>query len=471
MADAVVLNQFWGRHRRSTLLLVAAAFALALLADVASGVVPAGAGPGVSEPFVLSSSTPTRTRTPGPTSAPTRTPTVTATATASATPTRAAADPNCLVTSVQNLANSGLNPLPIGFPTPLFQVSNAYPTALATPSATGVDPSVQQIYVNNVCISCNPASGSGALDPRLWKNSATLSPHSDWIVFQGEMPSHPVIVTSPANQQYMFNNGWWADLWVVKPGGSKWYNLSNLVVPPNGSTPRGTLAAQLSPDQSKLVWASLVGYTSPSAPVGVWRLMLADFVVDASGVPSLQNVRDLSAPNGTWFEPTSWSPDGTTVVVSSNAGLPYQYGADDFAVNVTTGTYVDLTNQPLYFEEHAAYSPHGNKIAHESEYPNATRLPQQASLSYAKWRAQLKTELYVMNENGSMPMQLSGANTPMPSGTPDPELNLSQNTTAWPAAWNIYGNQIIHPEVALDPATGKVTSTIQWLVTFAGPCG
>jgi hypothetical protein len=76
-----------------------------------------------------------------------------------------------------------------------------------------------------------------------------------------------------------------------------------------------------------------------------------------------------------------------------------------------------------------------------------------------------------MNENGSLSMQLTGANTPVPSGTPDPELNLSQSTTAWPTTWNIYGNQIIHAQVAIDPTTGHVTSTTQWLITFAGPCG
>ena len=110
---------------------------------------------------------------------------------------------------------------------------------------------------------------------------------------------HPTIVASPANQQYMFNNGWWSDMWVVKPDGSKWYNLTKLVVPTGGSAAAGTLAAQLSPDQSKMVWASLIGGATATAPIGVWRLMVADFVVDSNGAPSLQNIRDIGAPNGT----------------------------------------------------------------------------------------------------------------------------------------------------------------------------
>ncbi len=299
---------------------------------------------------------------------------------------------------------------------------------------------------------------------------AQLSPKGDWITFVGEMANHPAYSGGTANVNYEIANGWWGDLWVTTPDGSRWYNLTNLVIPRGSTTPLGTLAPKLSPDETKIAWASLVGF-SPTYPIGTWRLMVADFVVSPTGVPSLQNVRDLSQPAGTWYEPVDWSPDSKTILVSSDAGLPYQYGADDFAVDVATGTFTDLTNQPLYWEEHGVYSPSGRKIVHESQYPNAALLPQNAALPYDQWRPQLRTEVYVMNVDGSQAMQLTGLNTPVPWPTPDPELDLTTASVGAGDVWNATGTQLIIPQTSINPWTGIPNTVTTWLVTFAGPCG
>ena len=126
-----------------------------------------------------------------------------------------------------------------------------------------------------------------------------------------------------------------------------------------------------------------------------WHLLVADFVVNA-GVPSLQNVRDITAPNSNWNEVLDWSPDGSSLLVSSDNNLPYDYGADDWTVNVTTGAYTDITNQPKLWDEHGSFSPTGKKVAHSQQIP-PTLLPLDASLPYAQWAPLIGTEIWVSN--------------------------------------------------------------------------
>lgn len=434
----------------------------------------------------LASSTPVPTSTPTSTAtaplAATQTSTRTSTATATVTPTSLPTstptpniDPNCVVTSVQSLSTLPLNPWPQNFPSPTWVAQNGYatPPPLVTPVPSFV--AVPQVFVGPSrqelgCLSCYALPGTGALSPNLYKTNVDLSPKGDWVIFTGEMAVHPTWGSIPASDaSYEQYNGWWGDLWVTTSTGTQWYNLTNLVAPNPPISPVGTLAPKLSPDETKMVWASLVGMTSSTAPLGNWRLMEADFVV-TNGVPSLQNVQDISAPNGTWFEPVAWSPDGSTIIVSSDAGLPYQYGADDFAVNLSSGTWTDISNQPLYWDEHAYYSPSGKKVLRESQYPNPALLPQDASLTYDQWRPLLRTEVWVSNPDGSEAMQLTGLNVPPPPGTADPELN-SQPSTGSSDLWNADGTQVEIPQAFLDGNTGQVSGTADWLITFAGPCG
>jgi hypothetical protein len=114
-----------------------------------------------------------------------------------------------------------------------------------------------------------------------------LSPQGDWIILVSEIPGHPPWGNpGQANLNFEEYNGWWGDLWVAKPDGQRWYDLTNLTIPTPAVHAVGTLAPKLSPDETKIVSASLVGGTTLTQPLGTWRLMIAVFVV-TNGVPSL----------------------------------------------------------------------------------------------------------------------------------------------------------------------------------------
>src|SRR5262249_35421447 len=142
----------------------------------------------------------------------------------------------------------------------------------------------------------------------------------DWLLFAGEMASHPAYSSDPVQAAYEVTNGWWTDLWVTNPTGTAWYNLTSYSVPGGSGQATGVLSPHFSPDGTKIAWAQIVNTpVNTTTPVGTWQLWEADFVVN-SGVPSVQNLRNLSSPQSTWFEIEDWSPDGSTLLVSSDIG-------------------------------------------------------------------------------------------------------------------------------------------------------
>jgi uncharacterized protein (TIGR03437 family) len=96
-----------------------------------------------------------------------------------------------------------------------------------------------------------------------------------------------------------------------------------------------------------------------------WVLMLADFQV-SGGVPTLANVRQLTpkAPAApTLVEAHDFTPDDTKLIFSgSMEGQPAPRGADIYVLDINDGSWVNLTNTPDQWDEHAHPIPGTNKI-------------------------------------------------------------------------------------------------------------
>lgn len=364
-----------------------------------------------------------------------------------------------------------LNPLPLNFLATSYTVTTANPTPPPGGTPTPTYNAVSQLYVNGVCLSCNPLVNSGAPSPSLYKVQGALSPKQDWVLVVGEMASHPAFGGDSQDVTYEIQNGIYGDLWAVTPDGAHWYNLTNLVAPSNGGVV-GTLAAQLSPDETKIVWSTAApgNAAGPIGENGGWDLMEASFVV-TNGVPSLQTVQDLSPMDGIWYEAHDWSPDASKIVVSSDLGEQYFYGGDNFLVDLGAGTWTNITNQPLYWEEHSYYSPNGQKILMAEQAPNAALLPQDATLPYDQWRPLLRSEAWVMNPDGSQAMQLTGFGVQLANGTPDPEYDPQEVSVVMGMTWNSTGNQVLVPQTVLNGTTVTTSTVAHWLITFAGNCG
>ena len=317
-----------------------------------------------------------------------------------------------------------------------------------------------QIYTQPVqggsptCLTCVQETG-GPL-PQNFKTSPYWSPNGQWIVMQAEMNTH---YGYPQNQSQdsgaFILNGWYNDLFVMNPATNAWYQLTHY----DGSglasrtKPAGALIPTFSFDGTKLLWSAIVGLPDSSHPFGYWELQRADFVLN-SGVPSLQNVTDPvpSSLGGTWFESGGFSPDGQTMLFISDIGLSSQYGMDLWSYSSVTGKFTNLTNSPNTWDEHAGFSPHGTKIAWMSSLPYPG-----INLS-----TDLKTEIMLMNPDGSDVEQVTHFNTPG-----YPEYSPSRSVAAG-SSWSPDGTQLLVEQLL------SVTDYPQdqdWLVTFNGQCG
>lgn len=320
---------------------------------------------------------------------------------------------------------------------------------------------------NAQCLSCNNPS---APPVNRFKHFAKLRPQGDWILLDVENPNGPVInQQSPPILQVERNNGYWTNLWITTPDGSKWYQLTHFSPPPGGNP---GAVGMLNP-----MWSSdgkMVGFPETYKPPdstnlqGYWKLYVADFVVDKStGVPSLANVRDISYPGDVFYEMQDVSPDSKQLLVQSVAPGMHAYGVDIYAVNLEPGPqfgkYTDLTNSPYTWDEHARYSPSGKKIAWISSLPFPSIIPQYGTLRWTQYRHYLHNELFIMNSDGTGVQQLTRFNDP------DAPEHAPQYGDAMFGRWNLEGTQLlIHNGVPEVQVPGGNSS---WLITFAGPCG
>jgi Tol biopolymer transport system component len=143
------------------------------------------------------------------------------------------------------------------------------------------------------------------------------------------------------------------------------------------------------------------------------------------------------------------------------------YGVDLYSVNISPGPnfgkYTDLTNSPYSWEEHAVYSPNGQKILYISSLPFADIIPQYGNLPWADYRDYLHNEYFIMNANGTGVQQVTWFNTP------NSPYSAPQFGDTMYAEWNLAGTQVlIHngaPEIQV-PGGNSI-----WLITFGGTCG
>jgi Tol biopolymer transport system component len=297
-----------------------------------------------------------------------------------------------------------------------------------------------------------------------------LRPQGDWILLRVEGAGGPLInQSSTAQLQVIRNNGYYSNLWVTNPAGSQWYQLTQFTAPPGGNPGAyGELGPQWSPDGTMVMFSETYEAPDQANLQGYWHLYLANFAVDsATGVPSFSNVTDITLPGDVFNEPQAFSPDGTQLVVQSYTPGVNAYGVDLYAVNLVQGPnfgqYTDITNSPYSWDEHAEFSPDGQKIAYISSLPFPNIIPEYGTLMWADYRTYLHTEMFLMNSDGTGVQQLTYFNTPSsPEYTP-------QFADAMFPTWSLDGSQLlIRMGTADDPVPGGNSN---WMVNFQGACG
>ncbi|GAB4558268.1 MAG: hypothetical protein Kow0047_03230 [Anaerolineae bacterium] len=299
------------------------------------------------------------------------------------------------------------------------------------------------------CISCAEVPGGPSLDRH--KGFAAWHPSGKYIVTQVEAESHVPLkrLTEPGR-------GAWNNVWLLTPDGQQWWQLTDY----SGIQPTGVLSPRFSHDGKQLVWAEKYGRATSEAPFGQWQIAIADFVED--GEPHLENIRRMRPGDGVFYEAHGFTADDRQILFSADIGLPTPFALDVFAYDLATGELRNLTNSADEWDEHAAASPHGTKIALMSSRWGGAYDPAAFNVNNLDV---LQTEEFLIDPDGSNWQQLTYFNTP---GHPE---YTEEHSVATVASWHPDGTQLAVAQFLVGESYDTREARRLWIITFQGACG
>lgn len=348
----------------------------------------------------------------------------------------------CAITSVEKLSTAYEN-FTVHRPTNL--------TVLTQQDANGI----YQLYTgygaeNVTCITCTQVTGGPRVDRQ--KMMVSIHPSGEWIALGIEADNHDLWWLPQSWQIGFMQSGVWLNIWMTTPRGDRWYKLTDFK-PENGPS-NGFVGTGFINGGTTAMWSEIVDGNVLVNKFGVWRLLVADFVV-RDGVPTFENKRDITPPDALWVEPGGMHPDGRRLLLSTDIGMGTPrdaQGQDQWSYDIVSGALEQLTNTPNVWDEHGVYSPDGKKIVFMSSYPYRDDPQSFQTLS-------LKTEFMIMNSDGTQLEQLTHFNVP---GFPESQPG---NTVAAIAVFSDDGRSLFATVMAAN--FGKTN----WKITLAGPCG
>jgi Tol biopolymer transport system component len=294
-----------------------------------------------------------------------------------------------------------------------------------------------EIYVMNpdgsgqVCLTCDKPQ-----IPHAYNDQPAWRPQGDALLFQSADPTLPLPGVAPDQVTTYIQGGFGYNnnLWISNPDGSSFTQLTHLV---GGEA---TLHPHFSPDGTRIMWSAF----EPRRLGGSgWVLKLGDYGTD-SGQPALTNVQSLT-PLGTngmqVYESHDISADNGTLLYSYSQGQPLDL--DIYKTNIATGVSTNLTNAPGVWDEHAHFSPDGQRIAWVSSR-GFDFTPS------ANWEQTLRTEVWLMNADGSDPQQVTFWNTPGQTGAPGGRVIAAD------LAWNPDGTSLVVARSVVGKQTTEV---------------
>jgi len=244
-------------------------------------------------------------------------------------------------------------------------------------------------------------TGSAAGCPRKHNGNPAWHPSGKYIVFTAENSDNPDRFSRWAIPGSGFN----CDLWVITADGKEVFPLTDY---PLLRPYRAVIHPHFSHDGRELLWAERVDSSADFA-WGEWALKIADFVVDGSG-PRLENIMTYQpGMRPRFYESHAFSPDDRKLLFSGNPDEQTDSGFDIYEFDPETRELTNLTDSPEEWDEHAQYSPDGKKIAWMSSKGLGVDIK---SIKAGVWRGDLKSELWIMNADGTEKQQLTRFNEP-----------------------------------------------------------
>lgn len=236
---------------------------------------------------------------------------------------------------------------------------------------------------NERCITCNHPSL-----PNLHIGNPSFHPTEDWIVFMAQQEGTD---SRNANPGAGTNN----DVWAMRLDGSGVTRLTDIQ-----PGEEGVLHPHFSRQGNQLLWVRRVGDTGF---FGTWDLRVADISLEGDRA-SIRNERFLvPGDQQRFYESNDFDLDGRRILYTANSDfLQFAQGIDQFWYDLETGELSNLTQTPGQWDEHGHLSPAGSLIAWSSsrDVMDTVRF------------LELRTDLWVMNENGSVQTRLTYFNDP-----------------------------------------------------------
>ncbi len=236
---------------------------------------------------------------------------------------------------------------------------------------------------NQICLTCDhpllPTRNVGQPD---WH------PSGDYLVVQVEKQEHHEGIASAlaANPGAGFYN----DLWIVEYGSDRAWLIYAV---PEGKG-HGILHPHFSRDGKMLSWAQAyrdADLTDPARIGGSWDLRIADVLIDSEGIFSLTNIRIIQPGEDVWYENHGFSPDNQKLIFTSNLTDDQSFASSDiYTFDLISNELARLTDEG--YNEHAQYSPDGNKIIWMSTNQNIA--PEEVV-------EVTSTDWWIMNADGS----------------------------------------------------------------------
>ena len=257
-----------------------------------------------------------------------------------------------------------------------------------------------------------------------------------------EYDLHPLIfANSDAFIQEGLINGVWNDVWIVKADGTGWQQLTYTKY----RAVYGVLDPIWSRDGKQLFWSEMLKGPDWRNQFGTWRLRLANVNFTDNGT-FLANIRDITPWGGKFFESHAFSPDGSSVIFTSDLGARHTWHPIIWSMNLASRELTQLSNSG-YWNEHADYTPGGERLTYMSTQPYPESL--------------LQAPLLMMDSNVGEITQLTHFDVPG-----------SVEYVAYPvmitrASWSADGTQMVVTLQRGDTYPNRE----MWLLTFAGQCG
>ena len=282
-----------------------------------------------------------------------------------------------------------------------------------------------------VCLTCDKPEL-----PQENNGQPAWHPSGEYIVFQVQDPSLDLPASSQYSEAYLTQGGAGLNnnLWVMNKNGTEFYQLTHI------KSGEAILHSHFSHDGSKLLWAA----RERSIAGGQWMLKIANFVIDDSG-PHIENETSYR-PRGernTFYESHGFTPDDKMIIFSADIGRNEKFDMDVWLIDLETQELNQLTDSVHTWDEHSQISPNGEKVvwisSQDYEWPSSN-----------KWGQTLKTDLWIMDIDGSNKQRLTYFNEPG-----YPEYNPQERIIAADSSWNADGTKIVVTLGVMEGARSK----------------